>query len=203
MTGWRTTFTRHAYDRADERSSMTLDEIAELLDSKFSVIINSEKGTNRAHHLYYSVKDNKYFVAVRDEKKLEVVTLLTVLYYEQLNSVIPIPFLKQARALVDPEALAAMQAQKAKPPVNNATSFKVSGGYINDLGQPFLANLGTFPGTPYDLSMEKMVKDEEFLQEVHSRFKKKVPTYDMFELYIKLGKKGECIRFPIQKRTNK
>lgn len=75
-----TTFTTHAFQRVDERLHMSPKEIARLLDSGQYTPVGFALRSSKKHLLFYSPEDNECFVAVRDEKNLEVVTILPYHY---------------------------------------------------------------------------------------------------------------------------
>lgn len=65
--------TNHARQRLDERTSLTPDELAEILDDGYTTLVSLEK--HRKHLLFYSPEDRQCFVAVVDEDDREIVTI--------------------------------------------------------------------------------------------------------------------------------
>lgn len=76
--------TLHARERLKERTSILEDELCDLLDAKKCVITGMESCTNRIHELFYSKGDDDFFVAVRDTRYNEVITVLPLDYHENL-----------------------------------------------------------------------------------------------------------------------
>ena len=69
-------FTRHAFDRVEERLKITEVEVARILDSGETIPLMQEPGTHRLHLLFYSKADEQCFVAIQDQRDGTVVTIL-------------------------------------------------------------------------------------------------------------------------------
>jgi len=84
VTFLRTTFTSHALNRVYERLSLSADEISSIIDNDLACLLGEETGPHdRIHKLFYSLPDDKYFVAVQDQKNGEVVTILPIDYHNK------------------------------------------------------------------------------------------------------------------------
>jgi hypothetical protein len=75
-----TTFTEHAFQRVQERLQMPLAEIAHALDTDQYTPLGIAVRSDRKHLLFYSQFDDECFIAVRDEKTREVITILPTNY---------------------------------------------------------------------------------------------------------------------------
>ncbi len=76
-----TSFTNHAFERVKERLHLSLEEVRLILDDPEKHIpIRKEPSSNRVHLIFYSPIDRNYFVAVRDEKTRQVITLMPYHY---------------------------------------------------------------------------------------------------------------------------
>ena len=73
-----TTFTRHARERAYERTGMHLREIKQLIDLNRACPLGQEGVKN--HWLFFSMVDDDWFVAVRDEDTKEIITVYPYQY---------------------------------------------------------------------------------------------------------------------------
>lgn len=94
-----TRFSRHAFDRVEERLTIPKAEVAAILDSGEAVPIGSETGSSRLHRLFYSIPDDTCFVAVQDERSGTVVTVLPVDYHERCSWAVTPPARREARSL--------------------------------------------------------------------------------------------------------
>lgn len=68
-----TVFTRHAAERARERTSMTLRDIRIIIDTNRAYPVGAEG--NKTHWLFYSQIDDECYIAVNDIVAKEVVTV--------------------------------------------------------------------------------------------------------------------------------
>ena len=71
--------TNHSAQRARERLSITIGEFKELINQDIYTPIGYDK--HRIHKLFYSVGDDRCFVAIQDERNGEVVTILPISYH--------------------------------------------------------------------------------------------------------------------------
>ncbi len=76
-------FTRHAFLKTIERLTLGREEIASIIDRELTIPIGYERGTNRIHLLFYSIKDKLCFVIIFDDKTREVVTVLPADYHHR------------------------------------------------------------------------------------------------------------------------
>lgn len=74
----------HAIERLGERTQMNVDEMNHLLDHQGYFKLGSHAGFHRVHLLFYSPKDENFFVAIQDERMGKVVTILPTAYHDKL-----------------------------------------------------------------------------------------------------------------------
>ena len=79
-----THLSKHGLKRLTERTNIREYELINLIDKNRCLNIGVEPVFNKAHWLFYSERDNDYFVAIRDEFTGEVVTILTLEYHKNL-----------------------------------------------------------------------------------------------------------------------
>ena len=72
----RANFTRHAFERVDERLHLTHKEVAEILDSGKTALVRQETNPVVGHFLFYSKVDSTCFIAIQSEKDGSVITIL-------------------------------------------------------------------------------------------------------------------------------
>jgi hypothetical protein len=185
-----TSFSRHAYQRVDERLTMEPSDLADLLNWDLAVRIGAEEGTNRVHRLFYSHDDHQCFVAVQDELTGTVVTILPVDYYEQLAWRISEDVQEEARVKVSRRAAPSATGATRVPPdePNSSGRFRITGTFRDLHNRPKVASLGTWPSAPYDRSILSLLQDEQFFREMKSRFtQRRGPDIRLLGVSIQTG----------------
>lgn len=71
-----TTLTWHGQDRTNGRSSLSFEEIKDIIDNGLTTPLGVEKSSRRMHILFFSPIDGECFVAVQDEKTKQIITVL-------------------------------------------------------------------------------------------------------------------------------
>lgn len=84
QTGRFSYLSSHAIERLEERTQMAPDEMNHLLDNDGYFKLGSHAGFHRIHLLFYSPKDDNFFVAIQDERMGKVVTILPINYHNKL-----------------------------------------------------------------------------------------------------------------------
>ena len=74
----KASFSQHCLSRIEERLSMPVSELVEILEKDLTVDVAFEQGSNRVHRLFYSYCDQLCFLAVQDGKTGTVVTVVPV-----------------------------------------------------------------------------------------------------------------------------
>ena len=79
-----THFSIHAFERLNERTSFTKEQLTFWLDHHMYWNLGNKPGIPKQHLLFYSSVDENYFVAIQDEQTGTVVTILPLHYHEIL-----------------------------------------------------------------------------------------------------------------------
>lgn len=104
-------FTRHAGIRVYQRLSMSHVEVGELLNNDRAVNVGVDRA-RRAHRLFFSARDRRWFVAVQSEQNGAVVTVWPLRFHERLGWRIAPHALHMARALATGEELRPLEASE-------------------------------------------------------------------------------------------
>jgi hypothetical protein len=97
-------FSRHARRRLGQRCRMSSGELAEILDRRLAVNTGRKPGFEKVHLLFFSPRDDAYFVAIQDRLAGTVVTVLPLDYHEQLAWPVTDEQRAEARRLIDAHA---------------------------------------------------------------------------------------------------
>ncbi|WP_337063636.1 hypothetical protein [Raoultella ornithinolytica] len=79
-----TGMTEHAKHRLHQRSSLSVDEISDIMHQNMFINLGSKPGIPKAHLLIYSNKDHAWFVIVKDTINGDIITFLTEEYHTNL-----------------------------------------------------------------------------------------------------------------------
>ena len=79
-----TYFSEHALKRLNERTQLTVDCVADIIDMGLAIDTGTEPVFNRKHWLIYSKLDKSFFVVIQDAYTGFVVTVLPMEYHENL-----------------------------------------------------------------------------------------------------------------------
>ncbi|MDA8898948.1 hypothetical protein N9I89_04255 [Porticoccaceae bacterium] len=77
--------TRHAENRLSNRSSLSREEFLRVLDFDRLVLIGLEQSYSSNSYLFFSLKDSDFFVVVIDVKTNEIITILPIDFWLNLN----------------------------------------------------------------------------------------------------------------------
>lgn len=77
-------FSRHAFDRLQERTKITAEEIAILFDNNVYLNLGAKPGLIKHHILFYSKDDNDFYVAIQDNLNGDIITILPLDYHSNL-----------------------------------------------------------------------------------------------------------------------
>ena len=80
-----TKLTEHASARLIERTSLSPQALCAILDGGAFVSLGKEVGNTKISKLFFSKSDDQFFVAIQDQKNGEVVTVLTIEYWQNLS----------------------------------------------------------------------------------------------------------------------
>lgn len=185
-------FSRHAFKRVAQRTLLSCEEIAEILDRGLVVNTGQRPGFNRVHLVFYSHVDNEYFVAIQDVITGTVITILPLDYHENLAWEISEADREHAREIL----LAARAVEKPstvdKPKANDMPKvFLISGHYLDEDDLRKSKLLLKTPCDLYDNDLSKLLADSTIIQVIEkSASDKGVPVERMFAISIRHGKNG-------------
>ena len=77
-------FTFHCIKRLRERTSLTTNQFARIIADGVTVCLGSKPGIQKNHYLFYSIKDEKYYVAIQNIITGAIITVLHMEYHENL-----------------------------------------------------------------------------------------------------------------------
>jgi hypothetical protein len=185
-------FSRHAFKRIAQRTLLSCEEIAEILDRGLVVNTGQRPGFDRVHLLFYSHVDNDYFVAIQDVITGTVITILPLDYHETLAWKINEADRECAREIL----LAAHAAEKPsnveKPRVRDTPKvFVIAGQYLDEDDRRKTKLLLKTPCDRYDNDLKKLLGDNTVIQEIErSASDKGIPIERMFAISVRHGKRG-------------
>lgn len=186
-------FTRHAFERIAERTTLTCEELARILDRKLTINTGSKPGLNKVHLLFYSVCDDDFFVAIQDELTGTVITVLPLDYHANLAWDIPEEYCAQAKALYLNAPV------KNEEPAAKSTVFYVSARFLDDNGLQKTKVIKKVESLGYNNEISALMRDQAFFDQIECFAKEKNIDYKMvFALSIKHGKKGAPIGVDLQ-----
>ena len=163
-------FTHHAFLRVEERITLDINEISQILKWEKFISIGMEKGTNRDHRLFYSHQDSQCFVLIQDIKTSTVITILPLDYHALICWVVSLEHQKEAKELI----LGKTQAPVLENPIiyqdhqNNAHEFfrvfcDVLDEYCNFVKK---VKLGKFEACDYDHQIDNMIISDVFIHDI-------------------------------------
>ena len=74
------TLTNHAFIRCQQRLSLSIREIFTIVDREEYIVVGKDK--QREHRLFWSYKDDDYFILIQDINTNEIITILPYNYHE-------------------------------------------------------------------------------------------------------------------------
>ena len=184
-----THFSRHAFDRIGQRTSLSCEEIAEILDRRLVINTGRKPGFNKNHLLFYSHRDRCCFVAIQDELTGTVITILPLDYHENL-----------AWKVSEIDCQKAMDTFLSAPPVvRQAPSelpkvFVISGHFLDEAGRQKTKVLLKLSCVPYENDLRNFLADENVFRRIAElALKKRIPAKRMFSITVRHGNDGAPI----------
>lgn len=174
-------FTYHAARRAEQRVSLSPDELRLMIDDGHTVNIGQEPGFNRRHLLLYSIPDEAHFVVVQDSLRGQVVTVLPLAYHENLAWRATPAQLTAAEQKA--RALAALNA----PPLR---TLYTTAHYTDEAGRPKSRRLFGWTVSEEDVANLKLFRDRAYLAELCQALEKHNLLERMVSLSVRRGKTG-------------
>ena len=77
-------FTTHGFARLKERTALETIDVDGLISGGFAVNLGMEVGTKKVHWLLWSEENEECFVVIRDEANFTILTVLPLLFRENL-----------------------------------------------------------------------------------------------------------------------
>ena len=191
-------FSRHAFKRVAQRTSLSCDEIAAILDRGLVVNTGQRPGFNRVHLVFYSYLDNDYFVAIQDVVTGTVITILPLDYHETLAWGISAADCERAREIL----LAAPPLEE--PRVRDAPKvFVISVQYLDEGDHQKSKLLLKIPCDLYDNDLKKLLDDNTVMQEIEkSASNNGIPIERMFAFSVRHGKRGQPVTIDLRYVAN-
>ena len=190
-----THFSRHAFERITQRTKLTCEEIARILDRKLVLNTGRKPGFNRNHLLFYSAADDDFYVAIQDSLTGTVVTILPLEYHANLAWSVSSEDCSKAKDIF----LNATAEILSKQPVSNASLFIVSGHYLDGEGNQKTKVLRKFSSIPYENDVKKLLFDQSMLSNLDSFAEEKgIDPKRMFGITIRLGNHGAPIAIDLR-----
>lgn len=162
-------FTHHAFIRVEERISLNIKEISQILKWEKFISIGMEKKTNREHRLFYSHSDSQCFVLIQDIKTNTVITILPLDYHERISWAVSLELQKEAKELILGKS-EAKELNLGKSKVDQDKNHKffivfcdVLDGYCNFVKK---IKLSKFEACDYDHDINKMIVSDVFINDI-------------------------------------
>lgn len=180
-------FSRHAFKRVAQRTSLSCDEIAKILDRGLVVNTGQRPGFDRVHLVFYSPQDNDYFVAIQDVVTGTVITILPLDYHENLAWEISTADCDRAK-----EIFLSAQSAVDEPRVRDTPKvFVIKGYFLDGNGQQKTKLLLKVPSNPYECDLKKLLDDNAIFQAIDEAASVKgIPLERMFAISIRHGNSG-------------
>jgi hypothetical protein len=190
-----THFSRHAFERIAQRTKLSCDEIAYILDHKLTINTGRKPGFNRNHLVFYSAIDDDFFVALQDGHTGTVVTVLPLDYHSNLAWKVSSEDLEAAKNL----SFNVSETKAQQKPGSNSTIFMISGHFIDSNGNYKTKRIKSFYSAPYENDIKLFLADHEVFDNLPLFAKEKGIDYKMiFRISIRHGSKGSPLYIDLQ-----
>jgi hypothetical protein len=193
---WKTTFSDHGIERLNQRTSLSVKQLADILDGDRAVNMGTEQGTHRVSRLFFASDDNDFFVAIQDMSNGVVVTVLTIFYWGNLGTKQGRPFkpiksghFKDAQKLIDPNRQIADEI--VKPSEAQARIIQLQGKYLSDIGHIKSTRIGRISFSDYETRSHSLVVDDVLQNIVTILDSKNVNIEQLVYIQWRVGKKSE------------
>ena len=149
--------TQHAEQRVSERTSLTSERLQILLNSSDPVFTGHQPVDNRVQLVFYSISDNRFFVAIANMRDESIVTVLTLGQY------------RDSYGRIDDSKL--LRAKRfALPGTPRSTrGLLLSCKYVDPKGMLRVRSLGRVDGFNVSTPPEVLAEDLELRTVIHSR----------------------------------
>lgn len=158
-----TYFSEHAMKRVNERTKLTTNDIADIIDIGLAVDTGTERVFNRKHWLIYSKVDGCFFIAIQDAYTGLVVTVLPIEYHENLAWKVDECFFSKAKSNIELNDISSM-LQEFKKKLNHEPSkvIQVKIRYLDHYGVAKTKNLFKLPAADFNYSSKNVPIDNRF-----------------------------------------
>jgi len=179
-------FSRHAFERIGQRTSLSCEEIAEILDRELVINTGRKPGFNRNHLLFYSHRDRDCFVAIQDGLTGTVVTILPLDYHKNLAWKISEADCEKAK-----EVFLAAPPLVKRGPSEPPKVFVISGLFLDENGRQKTKVLLKTSCAPYENDLKKFLADDDVFRRIEDlAFAKGIPNERMFSIAVRHGNDG-------------
>jgi len=157
-----TLLTNHAKERLAERTKLSVEMFAQQFDNFETVSVGYRRAAGHWHRLFYSLPDEKYFVAIQDMRNGDVITVLPLEYHETLAWPISDKSKRRALLKVKPELIEVLP-DRPSPIVRSVgtkaeiTAISIDGARTNFGSHRFAATINT---------SEAALADDTFISKV-------------------------------------
>jgi hypothetical protein len=192
-----THLSRHAMARLSQRSTLNFSEVARILDCFIFVDIGGEPGFNRQHRLFFSTKDDRFYVAIQDIHTGGVVTILPPEYHENISWKIKDKDYIEAKnlALSAPEFIEGYDEKPSSKPSLPST-FIITAIFSDINNDRKVKKVLKVPATQYGLDIKQLTCDKSLDKNINKSLNKNgIASELVWGISIRLGRKGEIVFF--------
>jgi hypothetical protein len=185
-----THFSRHAFERLTQRTRLSCEEIARILDRRLVVNTGKAPGFNRNHLVFYSVPDDDFFVAIQDELTGTVITILPLEYQANLAWEISNEDCAEARKIL----LSAPEEETPAQTKLTATVFVISGIFLDNEGNSKIKVILKTASAPYQNDFKTLFSDHFLFSKLDELARSKgINAQQIYSILIRLGNHGNPI----------
>jgi hypothetical protein len=182
-----TNLSKHAKARLDERTSLLETELIPMLNNNCYYNLGVEIGFYRRHSLFYSIKDDQYYVAVQDTKTGTVITILTWEYHMTLS------WKLEKTCLIIDDGILRRTKFLAKYNMNNndipsKISLKIR--YIDQYDDLKIELVKKFNADVFSYNPLELTQNNQKILNIIRRWKKKKSIHEIVDIYSSMGRKS-------------
>jgi hypothetical protein len=188
-------FSKHAFERTAQRTKLSCEEIARILDRGLVVNTGRKPGFNRNHLVFYSTPDDDFFVAIQDELTGTIVTILPLEYQSNLAWQVANQDCAKAREIL----LNAPREPLPLQTTSNAIFFVISGHYLDSEGNQKTKTILKTGSMRYGNDIKVFLSDQGIFSRLGELAKAKgIDPKQMFGVSIRLGNHGDPIAIDLR-----
>jgi len=185
-----TSLTHHAQTRTRQRLTMEAAAVAGLLDRGWVVSLAREWNSPKVHRLFFSVRDQHWFVAFQDEQDRHLITVWPLEFYQKSCWEIGKCILREAQRLVAP-ASGKLPAAGELASHGDGRVYRAYGVILQSDRQIRRVHFGLWPVGPVELPIEQLLASQFFHDELEARILRELrPGEEVGLVSIRRGKKG-------------